>query len=196
MLYLGVKVVHASHPSVTHHLIPQFAANPSVAASLVSAAQFVKHEWLTELIRLCDIPLNDDPSIGCSLEQNFALPHETKYRPSFGAALPVSLKAFRVWEPNEERINMFLGYRFLFVGEKGREVEGAMTELVRRGGGEYEAFDVGKGHKNWHRTLVKGKAKQEEAERGKGLVIVADERAMEIATGSASWQNFIAVAKE
>lgn len=184
-------MVYTSHPDVTHHLIPQFVSNPIVATSLISAAQFVKPEWLTEVIRLGNLPANDDPANGSSLEQNFSLPLETKYRPSFSTTLPPPLKVFKVWEPNEERINMLFGYRFLFVGEKGREVDSAVIELVKRGGGEYEVFDASKGRKKWHQAMAKGKARQSQlADRQKGLVIVADTKAMEAAIGKEGWEEF------
>jgi hypothetical protein len=152
----------------------------------------VKPEWLNEIIRLGNLPINDNPSNGSSLEQVFALPPETKFRPTFGAALPTSLKVFKVWEPNEERMNMLRGYRFLFVGEKGREVEGAMTELVARGGGHWAAFNVASGRKEWHHVLAKEKAKHAKAnEKQKGLVVVADPKAMAVAVGHDQWKELV-----
>ena len=156
----------------------------------------MKPEWLSELIRLGNLPIHDDPSNGSSLEQVFALPAETKFRPTFGASLPTSLKVFKAWEPNEERINMFKGYRFLFVGEKGREVEGVMTELVTRGGGNWVAFNVASGRKEWHHVLAKEKAKHAKVvEKQKGLVVVADANAMKVAVGSEQWEELVVEAK-
>jgi hypothetical protein len=181
-----------SHPSVTHHLISQFLANHLITTSLLSAAQFVKPEWLHELVRLGNLPINDNPSNGSSLEQIFALPAETKFRPTFAAALPTSLKVFKAWEPNEERINMFRGCRFLFVGEKGREVDTAMTEMVSRGGGNWTAFNVAAGRKEWHHVVAKEKAKQgKSVEARKALVVVADAKAMQVAVGSERWQELV-----
>ena len=197
MRFEGISLVYTPHSSVTHHLVSQFLVNPSIATSLLSAAQFVKLEWLIELIRLGNLPINDDPSNGSSLEQVFSLPAETKYRPTFGAALPTPLKVFKVWEPNEGRINMFRGYRFLFVGEKGREAEGAMTELVIRGGGNWVGFNVASGRKEWHHVLAKEKAKLVKISEGqKGVVIVADAKAMAVAVGSQQWGELVDEAKK
>lgn len=91
---------------------------------------------------------------------------------------------------------MFAGYRFLFVGEKGREVEGAMTELVTRGGGNWTAFNVTSGRKEWHHVLAKEKAKQTQTSaKQKGLVIVADAKPMKVAIGSEQWEELVQEAK-
>ena len=190
VLSSGINVVYTLHTGITHHLTPQFASNAIVATSLVLAAQLVKPEWLTEVIRLGNLPANDDPANGSSLEQNFSLPPETKYRPSFSTTLPPPLKVFKAWEPNEERINMLLGYRFIFVGDKGREVDSAVIELVKQGGGEYEVFDASNGRKKWHQALAKGKARQSHpAEGQKELVIVANAKATETAIGKEAWED-------
>jgi hypothetical protein len=103
------------------------------------------------------------------------------------------LKVFKTWEPNEERINMLMGYRFLFVGEKGREAEGVMTELVTRGGGNWAAFNVASGRKEWHHVLAKEKAKL--SGQRKALVVVADAKGMKTAVGSEQWEELVDEAK-
>ena len=178
------------------HIIP-FQSLLLTQPLLLSAAQFVKPEWLNELIQLGGLPISNDFSNSCSLEQVFALPPETKFRPTFAAALPAALKVFKAWEPNEERINMFSGYRFLFVGEKGREAEENMTELVRRGGGERDVFSVDGGRQKLHRVLAKGKAKLGNVTSNpKGLVLVADVKAMTVAVGSTQWAELADEANE
>lgn len=191
---LGINLVHTSHECVTHHLIPQFLAIAAIATSLVSAAQLVKPEWLHEVIRLGNLPIGDDPSNGSSLEQVCTLPAESKFRPAFSASLPSPLKSFKVWEPNEERVNMFIGYKFLFVGERGREAENSVTELVARGGGEGAKFNVSAGLQDWHRLLVKEQKKQRTGDK-KGLIVVADGKAMSVAIGSQEWNTFQIEAK-
>jgi hypothetical protein len=85
----------------------------------------------------------------------------------------------------------------LFVGEKGREVEEMMTELVRRGGGEREVFSVDGGRQKLHRILAKGKAKLESiSQNKKGLVLVADVKAITAAVGSKQWEALVDEAKE
>ena len=141
-----------------------------------------------------NLPIGDDPSNGSSLEQTYVLPAETKYRPSFSATLSAPLKVFKVWEPNEERVNMFVGFKFLFVGEKGREADSALFDLVARGGGERAKFNVSSGLRDWHHLLAKEQQKQKTGEK-KGLVAVADGKAMTAAMGSQEWEGYLKEAK-
>lgn len=136
------------------------------------------------------MPIGDDPSNGSSLEQAFTLPAESKFRPSFSASLPPALKTFKVWEPNEERVNMFFGYRFIFLGEKGREAENSLTDLVARGGGEWAKFSVSAGLQDWHHLLAKEKKKQKNEDK-KGMIVIADGNAMSAAIGSQGWDGFL-----
>lgn len=182
---LGINVVHTFHPEVTHYLSPSFSLTVHMAYSLLHLARIVKSEWLEEAIRLGNLPPTDD----MSLEYTFALPQESKYRPAFSPSLPPPLKVFRVWEPNEERVQLFHGYRFLFVGEKGREMPGDLRDLVSGGGGQYEAFAVDSGRAKLHQVLAKGK--QRIANNGKALVLVADEGNMIAAVGRDSWQELV-----
>jgi len=56
--FAGISIVHTSHPSVTHHLYHSFSlTHPSHI--LISAAQFVKPEWLNE-ISGWKSPINDN----------------------------------------------------------------------------------------------------------------------------------------
>lgn len=187
---IGVKVVQLPSPDVTHHLTQSLAITRPIVTSLLSAAQLVRQDWLTELIRVGS-PTEDNPKGTSQLELTFSLPPESKFRPTFSPALPPALKMFKTWEPNEERLNMLRGFRFIFVGEKGREVDGDLRELVGRGGGEYEGFPVSSGKAQWHRILSKGKAK---TEGKKGLVIVAEEDVMRAAVGDA-WDGLVDEAK-
>src|SRR6266852_566063 len=70
---LGVHVVRTLHPEITHHLVPSYALTPGHMISLLSAAQLVKPEWLSELIALST--LNPQESTR-ALEHNFSLPPE------------------------------------------------------------------------------------------------------------------------
>ncbi|KAH7923577.1 hypothetical protein BV22DRAFT_1048062 [Leucogyrophana mollusca] len=184
---------HALH---THHLTAKFETSVPVMTSLLSATQLVKPEWLNELIRLGDTPDESNPFSCSALEQAFHPPLENKYRPVFSPSLPTPLKLFKVWEPNEERINILRGYRFVLVAERDGEVDGDLRELVVRGGGEYEGFNIRSGHGKWRQLLAKGKRKVEElGSIGKELIIVAEDAKMQDALGSASWKNFVADAK-
>ncbi|TFK51444.1 hypothetical protein OE88DRAFT_1680259 [Heliocybe sulcata] len=184
---LGISVVHTFNPDVTHHLTPSFSLTTHIATSLLCAAHLVKPEWLDEVIRLGELSLGPD-----SLEFNCTLPQETKYRPTFSPSLPPALKVFRVWEPSEDRLQLFRGYRFIFVGEKGREIPGDLRDLVSNGGGQYEAFSVDSGRARLHQVLAKGKQK---VAGGKGLVLVADEGNMVPAVGRDGWQELVEEAR-
>jgi hypothetical protein len=184
-LYAGISIVHTPNPHVTHHLTSTFVANDVIAASLLTACQFVKPEWLNEVIRLGNLPLQDESTIGTSLEQVFALPPTTKFRPSFSPSLPPPLKVFKAWEPNEERLNMFKGFRFLCVVEKGREINSDRRGVISRGGGSMERFDGGGGRAKWHKALSSASAK----DGVKKLVVVADEGNMKTAVGKDTWQD-------
>ncbi|KAI0276241.1 hypothetical protein BGY98DRAFT_987158 [Russula aff. rugulosa BPL654] len=92
---LGVHVVRTLHPDITHHLVPSYAFTPGHMISLLSAAQLVKPEWLSELIALSTL---DPQESTRALEHNF------------------------LCRPKATRLNMLKGYRFVFVGEKGVEI--------------------------------------------------------------------------
>ena len=158
--------------------------------SLLSAAQIVKPEWLTELLDLSILDPRESPR---SLEHTFALPPEGRFRPGFAAALPTALKTLRAWEPNETRLNMLKGYRFVFAGDKGVEVPAGYRDVVKRGGAEYEAFAVNAGIARWRKTLVRAKALAEE--KNAKVVLVADGGAMELAVGAEEWDELVSVAK-
>jgi hypothetical protein len=158
--------------------------------SLLSAAQLVKPEWLSELLALSIL---DPRESARALERNFAPPPVSKFRPVYAATLPSILKTFKAWEPNETRINMLKGYRFVFVGDKGLEIPAGYRELVKRGGAEYEAFTVSAGVVRWRKALLRAKALAEE-KSGK-VVLVADGGAMELAVGAEGWDELVSAAK-
>ncbi|KAG6841643.1 hypothetical protein C0991_008628 [Blastosporella zonata] len=182
---LGLHIVHIPDPHVTHHIVPSYTAQPIIAASLLSAAQFVKLEWLTEVLRLGSLPKGSQE---ISLERNFELPTLSKYRPTYSPSLPTSQKEFRVWEPNEERLTMFSTYRFLYVDEKSRI--GDYKEVIERGGGSFETFDATAGKSKFHRALTRGQAKQ-----GKTQVVVGKAKSIIAAIGNAPWRELIEEAK-
>jgi hypothetical protein len=182
--------VRTLHPEITHHLVPSCALTPGHMISLLSAAQLVKPEWLSELIALST--LNPQESTR-ALEHNFSLPPESKFRPGFAAALPQTYKTLKTWQPNEARLNMLKGYRFVFVGEKGLEIPAGYRDLVKRGGAEYESFTVSTGVVRWRKALFRAKTLAEE--KNGQVSPVADMDAMELATGAEEWKEFISIAK-
>ena len=152
-----------------------------MAASLLSASQFVKPDWLEEIIRLGTAEQGQS-----TLENDFALPPLSKYRPSFSPNLQDSQKVFKVWEPNEERMNMLNNYRFFLVSEKLHGIASDIRDLIQRGGGAYEALDIQAGKLKWHRALVRGNAKD-----GQKLVLVGDKDSLKAAIDGHDWQDLI-----
>ncbi|KAG5646780.1 hypothetical protein DXG03_002156 [Asterophora parasitica] len=180
-----LQIVHIPNPHVTHHIVPSYTAQPLVAASLLSACHFAKLEWLTEVIRLGTLP---KVAQGISLESSFDLPPLNNYRPTFSPSLPTSQKEFRVWEPNEERLMMFSTLRFLYVDEKARI--GDYKEVIERGGGSFETFDIAGGQSKFHRALARGQAKE-----GKKQVVVGKEKSISAAVGKEAWRELVEEAK-
>ena len=187
---IGIYVVRTMHPDITHHIVPSHAVTPPHMTSLLSAAHLVKPEWLSELLDLSLLNPRESPR---ALEHTFALPPEGRFRPGFAAALPSELKTLRSWEPNEARLNMLKGYRFVFAGEKGLEVPAGYREVVKRGGAEYEAFSVNSGVVRWRKALIRAKALAEE--KNAKVVLVADGGAMELVVGADEWDEIVSVAK-
>ncbi|KAH8105460.1 hypothetical protein BXZ70DRAFT_920948 [Cristinia sonorae] len=177
----GISFVMTPHPSVTHHLVSSYSLKAAIAASLLSLAHLVKPDWLEALLALGE---TDDTSTS-ALERSFSLPRISEHRPEYSPSIPSSLKSISVWEPNESRADLFRNYRFIFVGEKGREASADEKDLVKRGGGEYECFTVSGGQKAFHNILAKGSSK------AKKLVLVADEHSLGIAVGKESWMEFV-----
>jgi hypothetical protein len=190
LFFLGIHVVRTLHPDVTHHLVPSYALTPAHMTSLLSAAQLVKPEWLSELLALSILDPRESTR---ALEHTFALPSESKFRPGFAAAIPPTFKTFKTWEPNEARLNMLKGYRFVFVGEKGLEIPAGYRDLVKRGGAEYEAFTLSAGVVRLRKALLRAKSLADE-KNGK-VSPVADVEAMEAAVGAEEWKEIVSVTK-
>lgn len=80
-------------------------------------------------------------------------------------------------------------YKFIFVGEAGREASSEYQTLVERGRGELEVFDVAAGVEKWGKAIEKGK-KWATKQHGR-LVLVADSEVMEAAAGKKAWKAFV-----
>ena len=184
-LQTGIHVVPISHPDVTHHLTASYALTPIIATSLISVATLVKPEWLSAIIAAGSPAEEGELS---TLEERYDIPSTRKYRPTFSPSLPPSMKKYDVWEPNEGRPGLFRQMRFIFVGEKGTEAQGALKELVRRAEGEYECFGVEKGGEGFRQVLSKGRA------RGSKLALVAATEGTVAAIGKDGWKTLLSVA--
>ncbi|KAH9895783.1 hypothetical protein C8Q73DRAFT_689417 [Cubamyces lactineus] len=179
---LGIHVVTTLHPAVTHHLTPTYTLSAPIATALISLATLVKPEWLTTILSAG----KGEPS---ALEESFVLPPTSKFRPTFTPGLPLRLKKFDIWQSNEERVGIFRGRRFIFVGEKGAEAHTALKELVRRAEGEYECFAIEGGPERFRQVLAKGKAREA------SLVLVADRPAALATVGEDDWTALVETAK-
>lgn len=168
------------HPDVNYHLTPTYSLTPTIATSLLTAAQFAKPAWLTDII--AHYTSSDTTE---SQGQEYVVPSISKYRPTFSPALPSGLKNHRSWEPNEARSKMLKEHRVIFVGERGREVNEEYKELVKHGDASYECCAVQGGRKALHSALAKGFGK------GKKIVLIAEQSAMVAAVGQDSWNEMI-----
>ncbi|KAJ7025383.1 proline-rich protein [Mycena alexandri] len=183
---LGIHLVHTPVPQITHHITTTFAATTLHAFSLVISAAFVKPEWLNEVIRLGNLPLNSDPSSGLSLEQVFDLPPVNKYRPTFNASLAAEHKTVRIWDPNEERMSMFSAYRFYCMGEGKRQIDSDLREVITRAAGKIETLNVAGSNasEKFSKALTRCRAKTDQK-----LVLIADQEACQAAVGKDGWQK-------
>ncbi|KAG2155177.1 uncharacterized protein EDB93DRAFT_89420 [Suillus bovinus] len=189
---IGISTLASAHELLTHHIVPKYEVTTPVMTSLLCAAQLVKPEWLQELVRLGSTPAENDALGLTILERSFVLPIESKYRPVFGPALPSGLKSFKHWEPNEERLNLLRGFRFVLPAEDG-EVDAELRDLVVRGGAEYEGFNLKAGLTKWRQVIAKGKRKVEELRgSGKGLVVLAKNSVIQRAVEEEKWREMVA----
>ncbi|KIK82439.1 hypothetical protein PAXRUDRAFT_715252 [Paxillus rubicundulus Ve08.2h10] len=190
---MGISLLTSSSALATHHITPKYELTVPLTTSLLSATQLVKIEWLHELLRLGSTPDDTHPFKLSPLEQLFNPPLESKYKPVFSPALPPSAKSFKFWEPNEERLHLLKGYRFVLLGDSEGEVDPEMRELVIRGDGEYEGFSMKVGQARWTQMLAKAKRKVEEA--GLKVVIVTREQVIQSTVGSDKWREMSADAQ-
>lgn len=187
---LGISLITSPSSLATHHLTPKYELTVPLATSLLSATQLVKVEWLQELIRLGRTSDDSHPFKLAPLEQSFAPPPESKYRPIFSSSLATSLKLFKFWEPNEERLHLLKGYRFVLLSDADGQVDSDTRELITRGDGEYECFPLTKGEAKWRQMLGKAKRKVEEA--GLKVAIVSREQVVQATVGLDKWREMTA----
>ncbi|KAN0078258.1 hypothetical protein V8E55_010315 [Tylopilus felleus] len=190
---LGISLVASPSSLATHHLTSKYELTVPLATSLLSATQLVKVEWLQELIRLGTTSDDSHPLKLAPLEQSFSPPLESKYRPVFSPSLPTSFKSFKFWEPNEERLHLLKGYRFVLLTDAGGQVDSDTRELIIRGDGEYECFPLTNGEAKWRQLL--GKAKRKVDEAGLKVAIVAREQVVQGTVGADRWREMITEAQ-
>ncbi|KAG8215809.1 hypothetical protein J3R82DRAFT_7720 [Butyriboletus roseoflavus] len=190
---LGISLITSPSSLATHHLTPKYETTVPLATSLLSATQLVKVEWLQELIRLGTTADDSHPFKLVPLEQCFTPPLESKYRPIFSPSLAPSFKSFKFWEPNEERLHLLKGYRFVLLCDVEGQVDGDTRELIIRGDGEYECFPLTTGEAKWRQMLAKAKRKVDEA--GLKVAIVAREHVVQATVGENKWQEMTAEAQ-
>lgn len=175
---------------MTHHITTEYTCDLSCSASLLSLCQFVKPEWLQEVIRLGKLPRRNGQSNGVSLEDHFALPQESKHRPAFPPSLLSSLKKISIWEPNEERVNLFQTCRFICLHEKITAFDTELRNVIHRGSGILENFDIHSGIPKFRKALSRSQAKE-----GKKTVVIGDLDAMQLSVGEEIWNDFLTEAR-
>ena len=178
--------MYIPHPEITHHLTAQYAANLITATSLLTLSTFVKPEWLQEVIRLG----KNEQATGVCLEDHFILPPESKFRPGYSPSLPQEQKKFGLWEPNEERVNLFHPCRFICLQEKPTDLDSDIRETIHRGRGTLETFDIHSGIPKFHRAITRSQAKE-----GKKTVVVGDADLMQTAVGEDTYAQFVTESK-
>ncbi|KAF9530072.1 hypothetical protein CPB83DRAFT_875297 [Crepidotus variabilis] len=187
---LGIKLVQTPQISVSHHATAEYVADLRSSASLLSLCQFVRPEWLDELIRLGKLPRKDNQNKASSLEDRFLLPSETKYRPEFSSSLHPTLKNLNVWQPNEERVGLFRGLRFLCLQEKASSQDAELREVLQCGEGTLETFDIHSGPMKFCRALTRCQAKE-----GTTTVVVGNLEALQVAVGLDTWKKLLSEAQ-
>jgi hypothetical protein len=194
----GINLVTTLTPNVTHHLTGTFLVDSAAAYSLLSVAQFVRREWLSETIRIGELsatsPENSTPSLR---ETSFELPSVAMFRPAFPPSLPIRLREVKVWEPNEERLRMFSGLHFVLVGEEQGNVNVQLRQVIICGGGEYEEFTMNESKLKWQRLLTK-EARQKTAMEGGNYrtIIVGDFEVLTLSAGLEVWHGLMHEAKK
>lgn len=144
---------------------------------MIFGCQLVKPDWLTQLDELNGADSSE-----------FKLPPEVKHRPAWSALLREDQKILKVWEPESERKHIFENYRFLCVGEKGREIDSDLRLLIESGGGAIEVFNNLEDPEKWRKALVRGSSKA-----GTQLVAVADPKNMLAVLGEKAWGELVAL---
>lgn len=189
----GISLITSPSSLATHHLTSKYELTVPLATSLLSATQFVKVEWLQELIRLGTTPDDSHPFKLTPLEQSFTPPLESKYRPIFSPSLASSFKSFKFWEPSEARLHLLKGYRFVLLCDAEGQVDTDTRELIIRGNGEYECFPLTHGEAKWRQMLAKAKRKVDEV--GLKVAIVGREHVVQTTVGEDKWRKMITEAQ-
>ncbi|KAJ3712490.1 hypothetical protein C8R42DRAFT_615611 [Lentinula raphanica] len=170
---LGINVVSTPHPAVDYHITALYTPTPEIGTSLLTRSNFVKLEWLEEIIELCSKPDSYD----------YVSPPLAKYRPAFSPSLDPKHKKFSVWEPAQKRFDLFRDHRFLCVAEKEKDIDSTLRAFIARGSGAIETFCASSGLSKWREALTRGTAKDAT------LVLVADRDTIVAAVGESCWQE-------
>lgn len=134
-------------------------------------SNFVKSEWLDNLIEICSDP-----------EKSYTLPPLSKYRPGFSTTLISPYKKFSIWEPDENRRELLGDFYFLCVSEKEREIDSTLRMLIETGSGRIGTFNLD-GKMKWTQALTRGLAKE------KTLVLIGDQASITAAVGENVWKD-------
>ncbi|KAF9072403.1 hypothetical protein BDP27DRAFT_1418030 [Rhodocollybia butyracea] len=173
---IGMSIAQTFHPSADHYITPSYSITPTSGASLLSRTNFVKQEWLAKMIEACT-----DSQDGV-----YEPPSLTKYRPSFSPSLPSQFKKYGVWEPKEERRDLFEAFRFLCSSEKDNEIDITLREFITAGSGAIDVFPISDSNK-FRAALKRAQAKEKEKERV--VVVVGEQAGIVAAVGEGGWKE-------
>lgn len=217
MTQSGLKLTRTHSTLISHHLTSTLHIAAPLLTSMLNAAQLVRPDWLTEYLRVGDVekdvgvPAGSSDRILTMLEFEFLPPSETKFRPPFAPSLPSStptLKTFKTWEANEERVGLLRAWRVLFVcSASTRENEVELREMISAAGAEYEVFDVDGEHgdggleSRWKQVLGRsrrraGAGAAKGTARGMAVVVVPDVQTVAAAAGDEYWEMIRTTLKE
>lgn len=158
---IHLLLTHATSTNITHHIAASCSSSVPMATSLILNCDFVKPEWLRELIRLCNESSN--PSA-----PSFTLPSTPKYSPSFDTSLEPAHKNSKTWLRNEDRSHLFKDLRFICVLHKDKPLDTDLRSLIEIGKGQVESFNIRDGKAKFRKVLSRGSAKT-----GKQLVVLS-----------------------
>ncbi|KAF7314496.1 CDC73-C domain-containing protein [Mycena kentingensis (nom. inval.)] len=171
---LGIHLLNLQQTSLTHHLTESLSFDITQAISLASGAILVSPQWLQEIFRLGDT----------SLESDFKLPEAKAFRPPRAQG---TSEDENIWAPSETRSSMFRPYYFICVGEKGREADSRLRQLIEESGGKTGTFVVSGGPDKFKKAISRDKPET--------MVLVADVEACKAAIGKNDWKALVDMAQ-
>ncbi|KZT38668.1 hypothetical protein SISSUDRAFT_1128650 [Sistotremastrum suecicum HHB10207 ss-3] len=168
---MGLKVVYAPEPSITHHITETLTLSPPIVDALVTPASLVTPSWIHELLRRGQLPDNLSPTGEHSLFDEFALPRESDYIPTPSPSLPAELQLWKT----ADRKSILKGISVTLLDEQVNTR--IMFSLLEKVGAKPSCCDIYHSLKDnaWNKHLASARRK-------------ADDRASEVGLGN-GWKG-------